>query len=485
MAVSPTQTRRSFLVASAGALAGLVATSRAPVAAAADAVPAGYRSRPDLTPPRLTVDHLAPGTAHGYVFAAPFTGQTGGNALIVDETGEPVWIHQKQKLIMNFRAQTYRGQPVLTWWEGSVGSGYFTGECVVADRSYREVARFAAGNGFVPEVHEFLITADDTALVTINNFVATDLTPWDGPADGTVVEGVVQEIDPETREVLFEWHSLEHVSPDESPFPVSAVWDYLHLNSVDVDPDDGNLVVSARYPSTVYKLDRKTGEVLWRLGGASGDFALGEGARFSFQHDARAHRGGLLTVFDDGADSPVDPPEPVSRAVTLQLDPGARTAELVSAYPNPAGALTVAMGSAQRLATGGMFVGWGTVAQVSEFDAHGSLVFDGSFPSGYGTYRAFRSAWPGRATGRPAIAAFGSPDGTVEAYGSWNGATRVTHWRLLGGSSASTLHPLKTVPRSGFETRVAARGEPALVALAALDRNGTVLATSRAVAPIT
>jgi len=41
--------------------------------------------------------------------------------------------------------------------------------------------------------------------------------PWDlsyigGPTNSAVLDGIVQEIDIETGEVLFEWHSLEHVA---------------------------------------------------------------------------------------------------------------------------------------------------------------------------------------------------------------------------------------------------------------------------------
>ncbi len=472
-------TRRGFLATSAGlaaALAGGEAARAAPTPGAPAAV-AAYRSRPDLTPPVLTVSHTAPGLANGYVVVAPFSGQAGGTAMVVDNTGEPVWVYQSAKLVMNFRVQQFGGKPVLTWWEGKVVDGFFAGECVIANESYRVVKRFAAGDGFQPEVHEFLLTPQGTALVSINNFVPRDLTGLSGPADATVIEGVVQELDVDTGEVLFEWHSLDHVDLAESPFPVSAYWDYFHLNSIDVDAADGNLVISARYPCAVYKLDRWTGEVIWRLGGLRSDFRMGEGTTFWFQHDARVHPGGLVSLFDDGADAPGNAPEPTSRAIVLALDTNAMTAELVQSLPNPSGALTFAMGSAQLLHHGGFFVGWGTTPQVSEFASDGSLLFDATFPGGDMSYRAYRAQWPGRATGRPAVAAVREGN-ALDVYASWNGATRVTHWRALGGRDRSRLAPLLTVPRAGFETRIELAGTPANVAVAALDAGGKVLGTS-------
>jgi len=479
-------TRRQFVARSAGALATLTVAGR-PAAALAAAGPTApptsrFLSRPDLDPPAILVDHAAPGTAGGYVLLAPFVGQAHGTALIVDETGEPVWIRQTPQLIMNFRVQQFRGAPVLTWWEGTVKDGLFAGECVIADDTYFVIERISAGNGFVPEVHEFLLTDNGTALISINNLVTTDLTPYGGPADSYLVEGVVQELEVGTGRVLFEWHSLDHVSPAESSFPPGPAWDYFHLNSIDVDPSDGNLLISARYPCAIYKVDRTTGDVIWRLGGTKSDFTLGPDAAFFFQHDARALPNDAISLFDDGADAPDNAPEPVSRAVVLQLDTDAMTATLVQAHPNPSGSLTFAMGNAQSLATGGTFVGWGTVPQVTEFAADGSVVFNATFAAGQSSYRAYRAQWPGRAADKPAVAAVPSGKG-LAVYASWNGATRVTHWRVLAGPSPDALVPMKTLPRTGFETKLPLASRAACIAVAALDAKGAELGRSKTVNP--
>lgn len=448
----------------------------------ADAAAPRFRSVPNLAPPPLSIVHAAPGAADGYVLLAPFVGTANGTALMADAAGEPVWIYQNPQLVMNFKVQQLDGRPVLTWWEGKQQDGFFDGRCVIADQTYRIVKRFAAGNGFDPEVHEFLITARNTALVTINNFVPTDLTPDGGPADGTIVEGVVQELDLTTGAVLFEWHSLDHVGVGESSIGPAEVWDYFHVNSVDVDEDD-NLIVSARYPSTVYKLDRKSGDVIWRLGGKKSDFAFGPDATFWFQHDARSRGGGLYSVFDDGADAPNDAPEPVSRALELRVDTTNMTATLVRAFSNPSGASTEAMGSAQRLYTGGYFVGWGTVPQVSEFASDGTLVFNAELPAGYASYRAQRAQWTGDPSAKPTVATVRNANGSLEVYASWNGATRMTHWRVDGGANPAALTQLTTVPRTGFETPIrVARPVPTYVAVTALNEHGQVLGTSAAVA---
>ena len=145
-----------------------------------------------------------------------------------------------------------------------------------------------AGNGLNADAHEFLISPEDTALITIYNVLPHDLSSVGGSSSGQLIEGVVQEIDVASGNVIFEWHSLDHVGIAESylPSPTSsgAPWDYFHLNAVSID-DDGNLLLSARHTSTVYKIDRRTGTVIWRLGGKRSDFNLGPGVRFWYQHN--------------------------------------------------------------------------------------------------------------------------------------------------------------------------------------------------------
>ena len=127
------------------------------------------------------------------------------------------------------------------------------------------MARVRAGNGLAGDHHEFLVTERDTALFTIYRGVQMDLSAVGGPKQATVMDGIVQEVDIETGEVLFEWHSLEHVGFEEStagPNPDQRdAYDYFHLNSVAED-NDGNLLVGARKTSAVYKVDRESGEVI-------------------------------------------------------------------------------------------------------------------------------------------------------------------------------------------------------------------------------
>ena len=184
--------------------------------------------------------------------------------------------------------------------------GGYGGTFVIADASYAEIARVRAGNGYKADLHEILITSRNTALITIYNEIRADLTPVGGAVDARLVEGIIQEIDIPSGRVLFEWHSLDHIALEESSelaVTRDGNVDYFHLNSIGVD-SDGHLLVSARHTSAVYKLHRRTGQVIWRLGGTRSDFALGPGVSFGYQHDARRHSDGTLTIFDNAASLP-------------------------------------------------------------------------------------------------------------------------------------------------------------------------------------
>ena len=445
-----------------------------------------FTSRPDLNPPLVEVTTSLPSAAPGYIFLAPTSGPSQLGPLIIDETGEPVWFHplpaDSTKAVHNFRVQTFRGHQVLTWWEGQYANGFGQGEYVIFDSSYREIARFGAANGYSGDLHEFTITPHDTALISAYNSLTADLSPYGGPSEGSLLEGVVQEIDIKSGELLFEWHSADHVSVDESYVPVTAgLWDYFHLNSVDL-LDDGNFLISARHPCAIYKLDRDSGEIIWRLGGKQSDFTMKPGTQFAYQHDAHGIPGGFISLFDDAAFTPASAVEPVSRAIILQLDSQAMTAELAREEANPQGALSFAMGNTQLLADGGMFVGWGTTPEISEFDADGTLRFDATLPGGGISYRAFRSPWNGTQTAAPpALVAKPNNDGSLQLFMSWNGATAISHWQILGGPSKSALRKLGTVPHAGFETTVVLKkAEPYLVAVP-LDRRSRPLATTQVV----
>src|SRR5207253_4660365 len=132
--------------------------------------------------------------------------------LLLDDEGQTVWFRPvpREMWLTNFRRSQYRGQPVLTWWEGRMTrEGYGRGEGVIVDSSYREVARVRAGNGREMDAHEFHLTPQGTALfVCYPDSLAADLSSLGGPSDATIQQSVVQEVDGRSCRVILEWRSL-------------------------------------------------------------------------------------------------------------------------------------------------------------------------------------------------------------------------------------------------------------------------------------
>jgi hypothetical protein len=474
-------TRRQLLRYAGAGAAGLTMTgalgelARALASSGNSAPPAAPRwhTRPDLRIPALTVARRETGVSPDPIFIAPYNAPNGqAGAVIVENSGEPLWENPLSgKVTTNFRVQHYRGSPVLTWWEGSIELGHGVGEYVIADSSYRILRRVQAARGLRGDLHEFVITPRGTALLTSYVVTRADLTPVGGPRNGTIQDAIFQEIDLAGGQVLLEWHSLEHIPLAESYAPVEANWDFFHINSVGLD-GDGNLLVSGRSTHTVYKLDR-SGAIMWRLGGKGSDFDMRAGASFAWQHDARRQLDGTMTVFDNGATPAV---EKRSRALILDVDEGSMTATMLNEYTHR-NILAGSQGSVQLLGNGNVFVGWGEVPRVSEFDHTGRIVFDAELGHQYESYRAFRLPWTGLPADAPAIALAGAGRG-LTAYASWNGATEVHGWQLLAGSDPSALTPVASTSARGFETALRAPAAGPHFAVRALDRSGEALADS-------
>jgi Arylsulfotransferase (ASST) len=446
-----------------------------------------FRSRPDLRPPVVHILTPAHGAAPGLIFLAPKMRVAQAGPMIMDNRGRLVWFHPLRltKGVTDFRVERYRGRPVLTWWRGHPKTvPHSDGWYVIYDTSYRPIAEVRPGHGLVGDVHEFTLTPRGSALMTIYHRRHANLSALGGPANGLIWEGVVQEVDVRTGRVRFEWHSYPQIGVGESysnpprkqlgtkSFP----YDYIHLNAIDQEPN-GDLLISGRNTHAVYEVSRRTGKVLWRLGGKRSDFRMGPGVRFAWQHDARRQPDGTITLFDNGASPAV---EKFSRVLVLRLNMRTKRATLVRSYSHPKKLLSPFEGNGQFLPDGHVFVGWGAQPYITEFDRKGHVLFDAYFGHGgkpgedADSYRAFRFLWHGHPAEPPALAVAGS---TV--YASWNGATEVARWQVLAGPARDELAPVATAGKRGFETAIPFSTHDAYLAVRALDRRGRVLGVSK------
>ena len=440
-----------------------------------------FHSRPDLLPPALTVSQDSAPSSEGDIFLAPQYGPAQTGPMILDPRGRLVWFDpfpvSKNLLITDFRVQTYKGQPALTWWQGYGNRGSGRGVGIIFNHSYQQVAVVHAGNGLDMDLHEFLLTPNQTAWVIA-------VSPVYLPGISKMVsDAVIQQIDIRTGLVLFEWHALDHIPLSYSYMGAntkSFVFDPYHMNSV-APYGSGSLLVSMRNTSAVYKVNVATGKIQWELGGKHSSFHLLNGAGTVYQHDAVPQSDGTITIFDDEGGPPNPHP---ARGIRVALNTGNMTARVVSEYDHSPKFDTNFEGSVQPLSDGNVFIGWGQQPYFSEDDSHGHQIFDARFVVPSSSYRAYRFRWSGQppASSTPPAAAVGpGPAGTTNVYASWNGATDVAAWRVLAGPSPTTLSPAVTHNPNGFETVTSLASQLPYFAAQALDSNGNVLATSAVV----
>ncbi|MEA2424331.1 MAG: hypothetical protein QOH13_741 [Thermoleophilaceae bacterium] len=476
-------------------------------ASAAEGV-ATFQSAPKLAPPLLTVNRSSRGQAPGFIFAAifqnkflqpPLTGQ--GGPMILDNQGRYVWLQPANATTapdtLNLQVQTYQGKQVLTYWNGTVkNTGEMVGTWHVLNDRYKEIAHFTSENGWDPSGHELYITKSGTALTTGYKYIPNrDLTSMGGGESQTLLDSGVIEYDLKTGHIVHEWSADQHIPFQESYQQTSPqnpnAYDPWHINSIDVD-SDGNWLVSMRNMWTIYKVNSKTGEVMWKLGGKASSFAVPDNVAFAFQHDARWRPNGQLSMFDNDCcaliPQPSGPPKaapPVhgqTRGLVIKLDEAAKTVSLVSErklYDLTSGT----QGNMQILPNGNTFMGWGQQPFYSEFSKTGKLLLSVRLPDPDESYRAYRYAWKGNPPGRPSVKA--TPTGSkTRVFVSWNGATQVAAYRVMAGPSSRKLAVVaKSAKRQGFETTITVKSAGPIVKVLALDAKGKVLpgGVSRAV----
>jgi hypothetical protein len=443
-----------------------------------------YVSRPDIAAPGLTTT-TTEDAASGLLMTTTgtLTGDRAFGAAIYRNDGELVWWKGADDggSYIDMEPVTFRDEPALAVFHGLYGGvDPSRASYEVLDTSYNEIASFTVEGEAVTDMHDIEFSPDGShALLLGVRDVPYDLSEMGGPADGTIIDHVVQEIDVETGEVAFEWSFLDNIPLAESqakvPSPSSnARFDPYHTNSVAYD-SDGNLLVSARHTSTTYKLDATSGDVIWRFGGKNSDFTFADpDDRPSYQHDVRRLSDGRLSLFDNGN---LHNPQ-YSRGAVYDIDEVDMTADLVEDLRPDAGIYAESMGSTRQLFNGNQLVSYGPTGEMIEFDGT-EPVFTGTLEEEYVTYRAERAPWHATPDTRPDAVL---RDGTM--YMSWNGATDVERWRVAAGPSEDDLTPVGTVERTGFETaaEVTAPDDAAVYRITALGPGGDPLG-SRTITP--
>jgi len=425
----------------------------------------GYRTyitRPEFRAPTFKVETYEPDElAEGYWFVAPYPGlgrekQSWSwpvcpfGAHIMDGNGELVWSgacdYDNRNVfdfkVSRFQDKDYISMTVLVGPAGNEGAG----AGLILNNNYEAVRQVQiTDNPGEFNNHEFhVINNGKTALAITSERKVVDTPELGIQGESRVEFNGFLEIDVETSKVLFNWTSEGHLPFDEctetwlgEATPHGAGWDYVHMNAVDKFKN-GDYLISCRHTDTIYRIDGKSGDIKWRMGGnprqTRGEFRL-EGFTFSRQHNARIReedpdKGTFIMSFLDNAagNDPraIPPTNDHSTGYIVHVDEKKKSVTRLNEYPRPDGRISYAKGNVQYLENGNIFVGWAEQGLMSEHSREGKLLQTASFPL-FSTYRAYKYPWKGYPTEIPVMKAFAygtsSTDLNTIAHVSWNGAT--------------------------------------------------------------
>jgi hypothetical protein len=173
-----------------------------------------------------------------------------------------------------------------------------------------------------------------------------------------------------TREgrIVWEWRTWEHLDPEADGFSeVQAIRTLWALGNSVLELPDGDILTSYRPISTVLRIERRTGKILWKL---SSPVIAG-------QHAPTPLANGNILIFDNGVHR-LDDPLPFSRVI--EVDPA--TQAIVWTYQDRpvSNFFSPRMGSAQRLPNGNTLINEASFGRFFEVTRAGEVVWEYTSP---------------------------------------------------------------------------------------------------------
>jgi hypothetical protein len=342
--------------------------------------------------PSITVN-VSNNPSKGFIFFSPRTFPTQmGYLIIMDNNAIPIYYQRTPHPIIDFKVQT---NGLLSFVKEH--KMYF----YMMDSSYNIIDSVRTGNGYITNSHEFQIMPNGHYLLMAFDPqpVRMDTIVPGGDPSAIVFGLIVQELDI-NKNVVFQWRSWDHFQITDATEDIDLTQhtiDYVHGNAIELDYD-GNLLISSRHMDEITKINRQTGEIIWRWGGLkskNNQFQfINDPITFSHQHDIRRLPNGNVTLYDNGNLHTAK----ISRAREYKLDESNKTSELIWAYTNEPSIYKSAEGNVQKLSGNNTLIGWGGkilqgVEAISEVQQDGSVVLEIFLADTFTNYRTFKFPW--------------------------------------------------------------------------------------------
>jgi VCBS repeat-containing protein len=326
--------------------------------------------------------------SHGFYIVTPTLGAGAARyAVIFDNHGVPVWWDTEDPAAPSDAKVLPNG--TVAWWSNTAPHG---DDYEIHGLDGTLLKNFFAATGRT-DSHEFQETpSGNYLLISYQPREHVDLTAFGGGADDSVTDAVIEELSPD-NEPLWSWSTQGHIGLAETGrwWPAALTRsprDIVHMNAVEPVGNDA-ILISLRHTDAVYKIDKATGDVVWKLGGTWTPKSLTvandpEGAYpLGGQHDVRLQADGTITIHDNNTNLPGAP-----RAVRYEINEATKTATLVEEVTDPEAPSSFCCGSARRSADGSWLMSWGGRSLVTEFNAASERTFRLGFGGVVFSYRA-------------------------------------------------------------------------------------------------
>lgn len=284
-----------------------------------------------------------------------------GSVVLLNRLGQIAW-WVDASLSFHYRARFSAATQTVSWLEATTSPEGVEFVSATLDQVETRVAAPALSH------HDFALTPEGGFLTLVLD---------ERDFDGQIVYGealVEVGADGVEREIWSTWDSLEWDGGGKVNTDGTIEWP--HANSMHFDAEQGKVLVSLHSINTVVQIDRESGDLDWKFGGAWSDWDI-LGDPVIGQHGPMSFDGGNgLAVLCNGEISDAA----VARAYTL--DPESMVATPLAEFDHDAKYTGVLLGNVSWAGDGTYVVDWGSAGVIDRVSVDDGLVWSAAFRMG-------------------------------------------------------------------------------------------------------
>ncbi|MCO5950219.1 aryl-sulfate sulfotransferase [Mucilaginibacter flavidus] len=264
-----------------------------------------------------------------------------GVAYLVDYQGQVRWYHMIDRLgfkVINFTKE----HTLLSILGRNDEPTSYGSEILEINLLGDTLLHLTKGQGdFKQTIHHEILKNDKGQLVTL--FVdqkIMDLTAIGGGKKDTVNGDGIMVMD-KTGKQFYKWSVFDVMDPLKDKNLLNTKKDWMHANSLNYDTD-GNYLMSFYNNGQIWKIDAKTGKVIYKFG-KGGTIALPAECNFTQAHAAHINQQGNLMFFDNGVE------KHQSGVFAMKIDEQNKSAKIAMHFQLPKQIFNGRMGSAYMI----------------------------------------------------------------------------------------------------------------------------------------